>query len=113
RNSRIGGVDKADGSRGINFRLLSRNEGRNLVILFGPISHQVPAESVIQCKVGPDLPTVLPEASHILMSRIECLRIGLVVEIWRSDQKIHEVRTGLAAIECKTPVKFGVRTDVN
>src|SRR5882672_3811367 len=47
------------------------------------------------------------------MSRKVRLRIGLVVEIRRSNQEIHEVRTGLAAVECKPPVKLRIRMDID
>src|ERR1700693_335227 len=47
------------------------------------------------------------------MSREVRLRIGLVVEIRRSNQKIHKVRTGLDAVECKPPVKLGIGMDID
>src|SRR6202040_1764137 len=47
------------------------------------------------------------------MPREVCLRIGLVIEVRSSDQKIHKVRTCLATVKCKPTVKFRIGMNID
>src|SRR5215471_3984586 len=59
RNPWICWINEIGRCRRVDFRLLAENEGRNLVVLFRPVLHQVPANTVVQRHASLEFPTIL------------------------------------------------------
>src|SRR5580698_2486731 len=87
-----------------NLRLLSRNNGFQLVLGFPPRRAYVPAHAVVQRQRWPYTPAILRIQPEIAAAGVERRLLSLLVVHRRADEKVGEVESGFRSIECEAAI---------
>src|SRR6266851_8266834 len=104
RHARIARENETRWRIRVNLGLHAGLEGLDSVLRVVEGLAHVPAQSVVDGEVGPDLVSVLPIKSEVFGAGIQQLVAGLVEQIGRTQQIIGEVITGFSSVEQKPSV---------
>lgn len=113
RDAWIPRIDDA-GRRGWkNYRLLTWHQRDVVIVLFMLRLDAVPAKTVIQRQVRRHPPTVLPVQAQVLVPPVERPQIVLSALARNAQQKIREIKTGLAPVKVEATIQVGERIRVD
>ena len=84
----------------------ARFQDRELIVFLVPRFDPVPTQTVIECEVGPQPPTVLRVKAEIFVASVKGLELALVVLGGSAEQEVGEIGSGLAAEKKEAAVEL-------